>query len=109
MSFNIYIKKPNLVDKRLIDFYINKIKEDKLKEEINQENIKQINNNHEIISCSNNIKNEINWYDKYIEYVKMFIKENYGFVIITSLIIILLYVRYIEVKRRKKNKLFKEY
>ncbi len=103
MSFNIYIKKPNLVDNKLIDFYINKIKEEDLKEEIIRENIKQ----EEVIVCDD-VK-LTNWYDKYIEHIKNFIKENYGFVIITSLIVILLYVRYIEVKRRKKNKIFKEY
>ena len=32
-----------------------------------------------------------------------FIKENYGFVLIITLLIILLYVRYIEVSKKKKN------
>ena len=36
-------------------------------------------------------------------YLIEFIKENYGFVIIITLLIILLYIRYVEVSKKKKN------
>jgi hypothetical protein len=96
MSFNTYIRKPRLVDNRLIEYYKDKFQKEELKEQIKHENIKQelpviIEEPQEL------------WYDKYVEHIKCFIKENYGFVIISTLIIILLYVRYIEVKKRKKK------
>jgi len=36
-------------------------------------------------------------------YLVEFIKENYGFVLIITLLIILLYIRYVEVSKKKKN------
>ncbi len=91
MSFNRY-KRPKLIDGKLLEFFEKKYKEEDLKDKINEENTKQTE-----------ITINPNWYDKYLDQTKNFIKENYGFVIISTLIIILLYVRYIEVKKRKKK------
>ena len=95
MSFISYKKKPNLVDRRLIEKINNKFMELELKEKIQEENIKQS----EI--CASN---QIEWYDVYVDQCKDFIKINYGFVIISVLIVLLLYIRYIEVKKRKARK-----
>ena len=47
--------------------------------------------------------NSDTWYKKISISICDFIKENYGFFLIISLIIILLYVRYIEVNKRKEQ------
>ena len=69
MSFDSNIKKPKLVESKLVNYYNNKIKAIELKQQLETESI----------------------------------KANYGFVLLISLIIILLYIRYIEVTRRKKQ------
>jgi hypothetical protein len=84
MSFQSYYK-PNLVEKKIIKYH-NKKNNDIKDQEIFNNELKQ---NH--------------WYNNYLVYISTFIKENYGFVLLFSLIIILLYVRYIEVNKRKKQ------
>jgi hypothetical protein len=87
MNFN-YKYKPNLVEYDLIKYYINKKKIKSYK--------------------TNNKESYINYSDYYNNYygnsLFNFIRDNYGFFLISSLIIILLYVRYMEVNKRK-NKL----
>lgn len=94
MSFNSYNNKPRLVDKKIIKFHVNKIKNIENESKIQQEDI--IKKNIEIKEINNN-----KWYNKCISYIWAFIKENYGFVTIITLLIVLLYVRYLEVNRRK--------
>jgi len=84
MSFDIYSNKPKLVDSKLIRYYNEKNKALEVKEP-------------EIVQV---IEKET-LTDKIYECMKEFIIENYGFVILFSLILLLLYVRYIEVKKKK--------
>jgi hypothetical protein len=86
MSFDIYSNKPKLVDSKLIRYYNEKNKANEVKEP-------------EVVPVIE--KETIT--DKIYEYIKEFIIENYGFVILFSLILLLLYVRYIEVKKKKKK------
>jgi hypothetical protein len=88
MSFDIYSNKPKLVDSKLIKYYnqknkaaIEEVKEPEVIEVIEEETIQ----------------------DKILKCIKEFMIENYGFVILFSLIILLLYVRYIEVSKKKKK------
>jgi hypothetical protein len=85
MSFESSKSRPQLVEKKLIKFQEmqGKMKQDKILKEIEESN----NKLHKRI-CSSIIN---------------FVKENYGFVIVTSLLIILLYVRYLEVEKKKKR------
>jgi len=101
MSFNSY-KKPKLVETKLSKYYINKLLE--------QKNIIQdqsINKDVELV-----IPNDDSLYKKITNYLykcicymcanaRQTIINNYGFIFIISLLIILLYVRYLEVDRRK--------
>jgi hypothetical protein len=86
MSFYLHKSKPNLIDLKLLKSYNNKIK-----------------NKYSIIESSNNIKNTyIDDIKKYIfDFIYNFIKEYYGLIIFLVLFIILLYIRYIEVLKRK--------
>ena len=99
MSFNNNIKKPKLVESKLVNFYNNKIKARTLAVQLEKEQLEkeQINN------VNNNIISEIPLHKKIFNNIMEFIKANYGFVLLTSLIIILLYIRYIEVTRRKQQ------
>ena len=86
MSFDIYSNKPKLVDSKLIKYYNEKNKVVEVKEP-------------EVVPV---IKEETPQ-DKILKYIKDFIIENYGFVILFTLILLLLYVRYIEVNKKKKK------
>jgi len=100
MSFNSY-KKPKLVETKLSKYYINKLLE--------QKNIIQdqsINKDVELVIPNDSLyKKFTNYLYKCICYMcanaRQTIINNYGFIFIISLLIILLYVRYLEVDRRK--------
>ena len=98
MSFSTEIKKPKLVENKLIKYYNDKNRQKELKIKINQEEVQK----KQIEQEANNIPVEP-IYKKILNPVWEFIKENYGFFIIVTLISILLYVRYIEVCRRKNK------
>lgn len=86
MSFDIYSNKPKLVDSKLIKYYNEKNKVVEVKEP-------------EVVQ----VIEEETPQDKILKYIKDFIIENYGFVILFTLILLLLYVRYIEVSKKKKK------
>ena len=92
--------KPKLVESKLVKYYYNKNRVTDIKQnDIKQTDIKQQ------LQITNPIE-EYNipikkWYSDIVEYSWDFIKNNYGFVLISSLLIILLYIRYIEVTKRK--------
>ena len=99
MSFYLHKSKPNLIDLKLLKNYNNKIKN---KYTIVDSTTKIENTSYEKI---NNIKNII------FDNIWNIIKEYYGFFIFLTLLIILLYIRYIEVNKRKakiKKILFKD-
>lgn len=93
MSFESKLKKPRLVEGKLVKYYNEKYKQKELKIE---ENVK-LRQEMEIIN------NQPSWYKKFCNICWDFIKENYGFFIIITLITILLYVRFIEVNKRKQK------
>jgi len=86
MSFDIYNKKPKLIEPKLLKYFNDKIK--------NKE--KQ-----QTLELQNNLTET--WQKKLYKNICSFIKENYGFFIIVTLILLLLYVRYIEVNKRKNK------
>jgi hypothetical protein len=96
MSFNKDIKKPKLVENKLIKYYNDKKSQKELKIKLVEEELQK----KKIEAELNNIPEEPT-YKKILNPVWEFIKENYGFFIIITLILILLYVRYIEVCKRK--------
>ena len=98
MSFNIDIKNPKLVENKLIKYYNDKKSQKELKIKLVEEELQKKN----LEIDANNIPVEP-IYKKLLNPVWMFIKENYGFFIIITLILILLYVRYIEVCKRKNK------
>ena len=98
MSFNIDIKKPKLVENKLIKYYNDKKSQKELKIKLVEEELQKKN----LEIDANNIPVEP-IYKKLLNPVWMFIKENYGFFIIITMILILLYVRYIEVCKRKNK------
>jgi hypothetical protein len=84
---NTYYKKPKLVEPKLAKYFINKINEQQTK--IAQEALLKVE--------------EETIFKKSLMKIYDFTYNNYGFVLINSLLIILLYVRYVEVSRRKSK------
>ena len=81
MSFDSNIAKPKLIEKKIVKFFKTK----------NIQKEPEINVN---TGDSNFLVN----------YIKEFMIKNYGFVILFGLVTLLLYIRYLEVAKRKKNK-----
>jgi hypothetical protein len=92
MSFDIYNKKPKLIEPKIFNYYNERNKAKELKETIKKQELAKIEM----------IDNE-KWYKKLLENIWNFIKDNYGFFLMVTLIILLLYVRYVEVNARKKK------
>lgn len=95
MSFDIYNKKPKLIEPKVLKYYNEKIKTKEIKERnkiLKQQELENI----PVIEPDT-------WYKKIVDTIWEFIKENYGFFLITTLISTLLYVRYIEVTLKKKK------
>ena len=98
MSFSTEIKKPKLVENKLIKYYNGRNRQKELKLKITQDELLK----KQLEEQANNIPPEP-IYKKVLNPMWDFIKENYGFFIIITLISSLLYVRYIEVSRRKER------
>ena len=82
--------RPKLVDINLLK-YVNHVTKKKYINKQEQEQKKEI----EVKESSEP------WYNKLWNSIWNFVKENYGFVLLVSLVLILLWVRYIEVNKRK--------
>jgi hypothetical protein len=95
MSFNSY-RKPRLVEPKLSKYYIDKIKEKELKAQLAQGELEKQKMEMAILN-----QPAEPFHKQVTNYVYNFIIENYGFFIMISLLGILLYVRYIEVNKRK--------
>ena len=87
MSFEKIPKKPSLVEKKILKF-VNFKKQKKFLME--QEKLEQIK-----------LEEENTTFNKVSTFCVEFIKENYGFILLTILIGILLFVRYIECNKKK--------
>jgi len=98
MSFNTDIKKPKLVENKLIKYYNDKKNQRELKIKIAEEELQKKNIEIKINTIPNRPI-----YKKLLDHLWKFIKQNYGFFIIIILILILLYIRYIEVCNRKNK------
>ena len=99
MSFDNDIIMPKLVEKKIINYYKSKIKQQELSKNIIIE--EQINNN-VIIN---------KWYNLFINNIKSLLINYYGFIILLFSIFLLLYLRYKEINKKKKflNKIIKKY
>jgi hypothetical protein len=95
MSFNSY-RKPRLVEPKLSKYYIDKIKEKELKAQLAKGELEKQKMEMEILN-----QPAEPFHKKVTNYIYDFVIENYGFFIMISLLGILLYVRYIEVNKRK--------
>ncbi len=95
MSFNSY-RKPRLVEPKLSKYYIDKIKEKEIKAKLAQEEFTKQKMEIAILN-----QPAEPFHKQVTNYIYNFIIENYGFFIMISLLGILLYVRYIEVNKRK--------
>lgn len=87
-------RRPKLVERNILK-YVNNMKKQKYlaKKEIEQKEIQEKEIEIEVQSKT--------WYNKVSDYMWDFIKENYGFVLLFILIILLLFIRYIECNKRK--------
>lgn len=97
MSF-INGKRPKLVEPKLSKYYMDKIKEKEIKIKLANEELAKQKQELEI-------KNQPGepFYISIANTIRDFIIENYGFVLIILLIGILLFVRYIEVNKKKEK------
>jgi len=95
MSFNSY-RKPRLVEPKLSKYYIDKIKQKELQARIVQDEIIRQKAEFELAN-----QPAEPFHKQVTNYLYNFIIENYGFVIMITLLGILLWVRYIEVNKRK--------
>lgn len=96
MSFDIYSNKPKLVEKNILKYINNKKKQKYLaKVEAEQKEIIQKEIEIEVQSQT--------WYGTIGKQIWEFIKENYGFVLLISLISLLLFIRYIECNKKKQK------
>ena len=100
MSFDNDIIMPKLVEKKIINYYKSKIKQQELSKNIIIE--EQINNNNVTIN---------KWYTLFINNIKTLLINYYGFIILLFSIFLLLYLRYKEINKKKKflNKIIKKY
>lgn len=98
MSFDIYNKKPKLVEPKILKYYNEKQRNKELKEQFKLEEQQRDKQQLDIQQ-----EEPVKWYTTMGNNIINFVKENYGFFLIVSLIIILLYVRYIEVEKRKQK------
>jgi hypothetical protein len=87
MSFDNNNKPLKLVDKNIINYYKQKIEKQTLTNNIKTEEI---------------VVNSIKWYQCYLDLIKIYIKNYYGFILLFFIIGILLYYRYNEVNKKKK-------
>jgi hypothetical protein len=111
MSFDIYNTRPKLVEGKLIKYYNRKynsspvIEKPQIINKIEQPIVNEIKGGSPIVQpmVQNIIPDNIDetWYQKLGSILFQFLKDNYGFVILFLLIVTLLYVRYIEVNKRK--------
>jgi hypothetical protein len=94
MSFELISNRPKLVERNILK-YVNNMKKQKYlaKKDIEQKEMKEKEIELEVHSKT--------WYNNVSDYICDFIKENYGFVLLFILIIILLLIRYIECNKRK--------
>ena len=92
MSIYLYKAKPNLIDLKMLKNYDNKIKNRYIIETPQIIVPEKSENNYLMI-----VKNII------FNYLKNIIEEYYGFIIFIILFLILLYIRYIEVSKRKEK------
>jgi predicted PurR-regulated permease PerM len=97
MSFNS-TGKPRLVETKLSKYYLDKIKQKELKEKIALEELEKSKIELEL---QNYVQPVEPFHKKITGYIWNFVMDNYGFVILVLLLCILLYVRYIEVNKRK--------
>ena len=96
MSFDIYSNKPKLVEKNILKYINNKKKQKYIaKVEAEQKEIAQKEIEIEVSSQT--------WYGTIGKQIWEFIKENYGFVLLISLISLLLFIRYIECNKKKQK------
>ena len=99
MSFDNDIIMPKLVEKKIINYYKSKIKQ----QELSKNNI--------IEDQTNNNVTINNWYTLFINNIKSLLINYYGFIILLFSIFLLLYLRYKEINKKKKfiNKIIKKY
>jgi len=128
MSFDIPSNKPRLIEKKVVNFYLDKNKISNRVSETSKVLEKKPEISSKVLEKKPEISNRVSETSKVLEknpeisnkvseteikedkfHVKigkslwLFIKQNYGFFLIITLITLLLYIRYLETKK-KKNK-----
>ncbi len=97
MSFNT-IGKPRLVEPKLSKYFLEKIKEKELKQKME---VDLLEAKQKELDLANQPAES--FFSQISTSFITFMKQNYGFVIIITLMSILLYVRYLEVIKRKEK------